>query len=399
MSDNTLQINNINFHKIEDNTNNLMETNNTIEELESNDHSQESNINLGHSKVTEAQWKKMEEDVNLHTKRVLDAMRNNETDLYDTKLRSCGKELYDTIIRPKLLELGLINNKKNELINQEMDEKKEKKKPQKKADIIKTENSLKSIKKDLDDLLNLLKTYDIDRMDEHGFKKNLIELRCCTLLYMSYYILNKNKNNLNKTEKGLREKGYKLILTLRSVKEQIANRKFINMSNSDQSNNVSDKLLSDLQNADDDVNSLVKYSEKIMFKKYPHLVDKSHFYNVLPIFSIKLRPMQREFMETATNNEEYLIINDANLSQGKTTSVIAIVNRIMAMKKNTEVIYLCPSETTRYGLCNMLYNSSIPFGIATSDKERVTNSHFVRHLARSSKDKKNIDRISCNNSM
>lgn len=154
---------------------------------------------------------------------------------------------------------------------------------------------------------------------------------------------------------------------------------------------VQPQILSDMKQRFASFQQKSKYNILIASQKYPKLLLKTSYDNMLPGMAISPYPSQLQIIEGLVSNKEkgFLACLNTLTGEGKTTLIVAIAQLAMSMStmdKKYEVIYCCSEKlkTVRQQVGKYVYNAYIPFGIAIMDpcsKEvKITDSYNCKKM-------------------
>jgi len=333
------------------------------------------------NKLTKEEWNSIERPVDGVTKQVLNKLLyyNKNDDKYDSdsKLKTSGEEMYLTVIRPQLVKVGYLGpiQKKEPVSISDLKGKKEKKPKKqviKKEDQIKIMNLSATITREI---VEVFKTFNTDKLTfEYGLRRDLIEFRIATIIYMCHWYLTKK----GKPDDKLTEDIYKLIQTIRGVVSKIQTKKFRSKLDSLVSLELSPIIIDDLLGKCSELEKHIKFDIYNIFSLYPWLTDISNYYKVIPEFDVNLYKCQKELLELTNSNDSYLCMYRSNFGSGKTTSTIGVVaNQIHT---TSFVIYCCASDAVRHTVSQLAYNAGIKFAIANiwRDTVRITNNNLCK---------------------
>ena len=331
----------------------------------------EKSRNTNHGKLTLEQWKDIEyiETDKKNLFNVLSKLGNGiDIDYNNNKsaaIISYGDDIYCEKIRPILMKLKYVGEKiPNELIKQEKKNKKVNKKDLIREDIIK--NRVSTLLKDF-----IITTVNNKNLNKIGFISDVMEIRLITFIHVANYYLKKE------VEMGVL---YELIIGIEKV--------ILNIQDYD---NISNVLLYDLKCIINRLKNHCKFRFDRMISKYPKLILSTDHDSIFPLLSIKPYPSQVAVIETIKNNEEILLFYKAVIGCGKTTTVIPLaklvelqrIAEISKLKKGekaqlTQLLFVCCVEAVRYQVGRLMYNSQVPFGIATmTDKGlKMSDNHL-----------------------
>lgn len=104
------------------------------------------------------------------------------------------------------------------------------------------------------------------------------------------------------------------------------------------------------------------------FQKFPRLCISTDFDKVFPHIAIKPYPSQVALMDLIKTYEEFLIIYQARINGGKTSTTLGIPSFLkwkrQSNQSNEQLLFVCSSEAVRTGVASAAWNTSIPFGVA-----------------------------------
>ena len=329
------------------------------------------------SKLTKDEWNSIEKPVDPVTKLVLEKLLNYHSTnqatsglLHSNLLKTCGSEFYLTLIRPSLVKAEYLKPVKPEAKPYVATGKKEKKVVIKKDDLIRQMNLNKSVERELNDLLL---SFNSDKLTfEYGLRKETIELRLATLIYMCWFYLTRSGTV---SEGQSKSEVYKLIQTIRVLTHRLQTQEFKSSLNSGTRLKVAPELVEDLSRQCQLLSDKVKFDLNQVFSHYPWLTDVSNYYQVIPEFDVNLYPCQKKLLDLTNSRDSYLAFYKSNFGSGKTTATIGVVaNQIGTANV---VIYCCASDAVRQTVAQLAYNAGIKFAIANvyRDTIRITNNH------------------------
>lgn len=330
------------------------------------------------NKLTKDEWNSIEKPVDPITKLVLEKLLNYHStnqpvsggSLYSNLLKTCGSESYLTLIRPALVKADYLKPIKSEAKSTISTGKKEKKQVVKKDDQIRQMNLNKSVERELNDILL---SFNSDKLTfEYGLRKETIEFRLVTLIYMFWFYL---RYPVTTFEGQLKSDVYKLIQTVRVLTLRLQTQEFKSSLNSAIRLKVASELVDDLNRQCQLLSDQVKFDLSHVFSHYPWLTDLSNYYQVIPEFDVNLYPCQKKLLDLTNIRDPYLALYKSNFGSGKTTATIGVVANQIGTPN--VVIYCCASDAVRQTVAQLAYNAGIKFAIASvyRDTIRITNNH------------------------
>lgn len=282
-----------------------------------------------------------------------------------------SQSLIERLLKEKIIS-NIIDNKSNKYIQKNN----KKQKTEKKADIIKRENSWNIINKELD---NVIKSFNFD--DEFyiptALNSKFIEIRGVGFLLCCRYLI--------KNKKKFLEKQSKLLFVNNII---IGTQKYINISRNFYGNSIIDsstnllpssKFLDIIELNLNELKSIYNFNGMKICTDTPQLLIYSDYDNFIPSKTSSLYPHQINLMENIYNsinkNEALLISLRTMTGTGKTTSACGIAEIINCFrkyydKKDLMFIFCCNIRQVMDQVTQLVYNSNIPLGIAIMD-------HFI----------------------
>jgi hypothetical protein len=296
---------------------------------------------------------------------------------------SINYKIYDTLgdnlyikIRNKFSDISIIDKKHLEIDNIEKIKKTKKKGMT--ADEIRESSTLKRIN---DIAEKLISSYSMKKFTpHHGLKNDIVEFIGMTYIYMIRFSLN-FKTYFN------REKNYPRILNLlvstQRLIESLKNYKGNNMITPFKKMDISKQFMIDLTSAYDELSIEFPFDGLEVYHKCPKLLVWADLDKYIPEGKIEPRNHQKEIMIKSYEhfNSGFLIIYNAMIGSGKTTSVIGLA-RLVEHFRNTiseysdlELLFVCNLDSVRKQVGNTLYNTlllgddGIKFGMATTNPD------------------------------
>lgn len=283
--------------------------------------------------------------------------------------RALGDE-FSIILFDKLVKEKLIKPIEKTVTIQKKDKKQ---KSEKKADIIKRENSWNIINKEIDSVISSFKIDD-DFFMPNIFNSKYIELRGVGFLLCAKYLIHNKKKFFGKKSK---------LLFVNNI--IVAMQKFINSCNNletqsivdpTQKTTTSEKFLSQLSFSLEELKKEYEYDGMKVCTDTPQLLIYTDYDNVIPKKTSSLYPHQiqmiNEVKDCIKENVPLLISLRTMTGTGKTTSACGIAEIVHCFKKYTDnkdlmCIFCCNIRQVMDQVSQLVYNSGIPFAMAYID--------------------------------
>lgn len=340
------------------------------------------------TKASRDEWESMERPVDTITQQILIKMinfGNQDTSSTDSKMKTYGELLYTTVVRDILCKQGYVSIQ-NKIDDQPKQTSKSKSKIQvSKLDQMRMDNSKKTI---ITQIKNLQTNFDeIEKQDKHGktqyhllqyeygLSSDIIDLRIITMLHICTKAIEQqtkcnaeSKSTIQHTK--LEEMCYKISLSIMKLCELLedtssSNIEFKSFINSTQKCKVSLSLMQDLTAKFQELKHACDFNATVVFNKFPWLIDANNLYKITSEYDVKLHKCQEDLMMLVKNKQDYLCMYKSNFGSGKTTATIGVVTQASQLSQPALVIYCCNSKAVRHSVCQMAYNASIKFAIAT----------------------------------
>lgn len=249
-----------------------------------------------------------------------------------------------------------------------------KKQVEKKADIIKKQNSWEIVNKELDNLFGSFK-FDDDFHVPNALNSKYIEIRGVGFVVCAQYLIKNSRKFVGKKS---------TILFVNNI--IVGMQKFINatrnlisqsIQNPLQSIKPSDKFLDIMTDILIQVKNIYSFDGMNICKNTPQLLIYTSFDSYIPTKSLSLYPHQKQLIEelgTAIKNNDPLIITLRTMTNtGKTTSALGVAEIVNCVRKYTEnkdlmFIFCCNIRQVMDQVSQLVYNSSITFAIAYIDR-------------------------------
>lgn len=341
------------------------------------------------TKASRDEWESMERPVDAITQQILVKMTNfgNCDTSMDSKMKTYGELLYTTIVRDILCKQGYVAAK-NKTDDEPIQKSKSKTKIQvSKLDQMRMDNSKKTI---VSQIKNLQTNFDeIEKQNksskvqfhllqyEYGLSADVIDLRIITMLHICTKAIDQQKKyncefqqKLTTQYAKFEEMCYKIVLSIMKLFElledtQTSNVEFKSFINSTQKCKVSASLMQDLTTKFQELKQECNFNATVVFNKFPWLIDANNLYKITSEYDVKLHKCQEDLMMLVKNKHDYLCMYKSNFGSGKTTATIGVVAQAHKLPQPALVIYCCNSKAVRHSVCQMAYNASIKFAIAT----------------------------------
>lgn len=305
-----------------------------------------------------------------------------------------GEQLYltirDNFKKPIKLILDKPTKSKSEekkLLDEEdgKKNKKEKKAPvMKKIDLMRQENTIKTLSKTVESLIASF----VDTRMNYNFGLNtnkIIELRGITFAYMAWYILDTKNSKDYLEKKSKRSEVYEVMCSMQRFINTCKAYNGKSISNSLTNVIVSPTLIDDVEKWLDRLKSVYSFDGITIYNTAPKLLIHSQYDDCIPGRTIKMRPNQRQLMESISNHPEgFLLFYNAAIASGKTTlASVGIASHLEKLKKsgkmgiNMQLIFCCNLASVRRQVARNCWNAGIKFGIGSyvksSGSYKITN--------------------------
>ena len=324
-------------------------------------------------KWTASQWDAAEKILNPFDARLKKIMLSSVRSLFgvddvlesDTNYKVLGEQFY-TLLCERLTEEKIIKFDQPKKADK-------KKKVEKKADVIKRENSWKIVNSELDSLFTRFKANDASNIPM-ATSSRYLEIRALGFLLCAKFLINNKKKFFGKRSK---------LLFVNNI--IVATQKFINASRGFEADSILDstkkekicdafldiveKVLTDLKNEYeyDGMNVCVDTPQLLIYTDYDHSIPKktSSLYD-------HQTQMIKEVHSAIQKDEALLISLRTMTGTGKTTSACGIAEvincfRKYSSKKELMFIFCCNIRQVMDQVAQLVFNSGIPFGIASID--------------------------------
>ncbi len=325
-------------------------------------------------KWTASQWEAAEKILNPFDARLKKIMLSSVRSLFgvddvlenDNNYKVLGDQFF-TLLCERLASEKIMT------IEQPKKADKKKKVVEKKADVIKRENSWKIINSELDALFTTYKANDTTRIPMSSSSKYL-EIRALGFLLSAKFLINNKKKFFGKRSK---------LLFVNNI--IVAMQKFINASrgfeadsilDSTKKEKISDAFLDIVEKVLVDLKNEYEYDGMNVCVDTPQLLIYTDYDQAIPKKTSSLYDHQTQMINevhSAIQKDEALLISLRTMTgTGKTTSacgIAEVVNciRKYSSKKELMFIFCCNLRQVMDQVAQLVYNSGIPFGIASID--------------------------------
>ncbi len=274
--------------------------------------------------------------------------------------------------------------------------KKKKKEPQmKKADLIRLENTLKTVNKYVD---SLIESFSETSMNcNFGLYTNkIIELRGLTFAYMAWFILRSNSAPDYQTKKSKLPEVYEIMCSMERFINTCSTYTGKLLSNSGNNEIVSSTMITDIKYWLIQLKKTFPFDGITIYNIAPKLLIHSQYDDVIPNRKIKMRPNQRQLMNAiAAHPEGHLLFYNAAIASGKTTlASVGIASHLEKLRKSSkmrtdmQLIFCCNLTSVRRQVARNCWNAGIKFGIASSVyKEGVMGYKITNHWGTTNDDR------------
>lgn len=248
-----------------------------------------------------------------------------------------------------------------------------KKKVEKKADVIKRENSWKIINTELNTIFSTYNANDASRIPMACNSKYL-EIRAIGFLLSGKFLINNKKKFFGKRSK---------LLFVNNI--IVATQKFINASrgfeadsiiDSTKKEKISDEFLNLVEKVLIELKTEYEYDGMNVCIDTPQLLIYTDYDSAIPKKNSSLYEHQTQMINevhTAIQKDEALLISLRTMTgTGKTTSACGIAEVVNCIRKYTSkkdlmFIFCCNLRQVMDQVAQLVFNSNIPFGIASID--------------------------------
>jgi hypothetical protein len=269
-----------------------------------------------------------------------------------------------------------------------VDKKKKAKEPKlKKADLIRLENTLKTVNKYVD---SILESFSESSMNcTYGLYTNkIIELRGITFAYMAWFILRSKFAQEYSTKKSKLTEVYEIMCSMERFINTCSSYSGKSLSNSTTKETVSSTLIADMKYWLTELKKVFPFDGITIYNIAPKLLIHSQYDNVIPNRKIKMRPNQRQLMNSISAHPEgHLIFYNAAIASGKTTlASVGIASYLEKQRKcgkvraDMQLIFCCNLTSVRRQVARNCWNAGIKFAIASSFyKDGVLHYKLTNH--------------------
>ena len=261
--------------------------------------------------------------------------------------------------------------------------KKEKKVVIKKADLIRQQNAVNSINKNVDLVLD---SFNENKMIYNFglYTNKVIELRGITFAYMAWFILNSKCSN-DYLKKSKIPEVYEIMCSMQRFINTCSNYSGQSLVNSAITEKVSQTLISDVNYWLNKLKAKYPFDGITIYNVAPKLLIHSQYDDAIPNRSIKMRPNQRQLMNSVSEHPEgFLLFYNAAIASGKTTlASVGIASHLERLRKsgkmrsNMQLIFCCNLSSVRRQVARNCWNAGIKFAIGSyvkaTDSYKLTN--------------------------
>ncbi len=258
-------------------------------------------------------------------------------------------------------------------------EKKEKKQVVKKADLIRQENAIASVKKQI---TQVLESFNENKMiyDFGLYTNKIVELRGLTFVYMAWFVL-KSKSSSEYQKKSKLPEVYELMCSMQRFINTCKDYSGKSLANSMNTEKVSETLIKDVEHWLNKLKSKYPFDGITIYNVAPKLLIHSTYDDAIPNRAIKIRPNQKQLMDSVSANPDgFLLFYNAAIASGKTTlASVGIASHIDKLRKsgkirdNTQLLFCCNLASVRRQVAKNCWNAGIKFAIGSYIKS--TNSY------------------------
>jgi hypothetical protein len=268
-------------------------------------------------------------------------------------------------------------------IEKDKKKKKEKKVILKKADLIRQQNAINSVNKSVD---LILESFNENKMIcNYGLYTNkVIEFRGITFAYMGWFILN-SKSSVEYIKKSKIPEVYEVMCSMQRFINTCKNYSGQSRINAVNNEKVSPTLIADVNNWLNKLKEKYPFDGITIYNVAPKLLIHSQYDDAIPNRSIKMRPNQRQLMNTVSEHPEgFLLFYNAAIASGKTTlASVGIASHLDRLRKsgkmrsNMQLIFCCNLSSVRRQVARNCWNAGIKFAIGSyvkaTDSYKLTN--------------------------
>lgn len=250
----------------------------------------------------------------------------------------------------------------------------------KKIDIIRFENTIKTVEQTI---MNVLMTFSSDEMNyENGLSTKLLETRGITLMYCAWFILVGQPERYKKTKKI--EDVYELIVGIQKFIKASTGYEGKSMIDSTKTVECSKFMLNDLQKWLDRLLKTYPMDGHKLYQVAPRLLFFCKYDDACPSKGITPRQSQRNVMQLIQENQEgFLIAVKVMVNSGKTifagTAIPSFVKKYRQSNVGTKLqgIFCCGFESVCLDVASIAFANGIKFGYASvkDGKVKITNSY------------------------
>jgi hypothetical protein len=324
-------------------------------------------------KWTASQWDAAEKILNPFDARLKKIMISSVRSLFgvddvlesDNNYKVLGEQFY-TLLCERITEEKIIKIEQSKKVDK-------KKKVEKKADVIKRENSWKIVNTELDSLFTRFKTNDASNIPMACSSKYL-EIRALGFLLCGKFLIINKKKFFGKRSK---------LLFVNNI--IVATQKFINASrgfeadsilDSTKKEKICDAFIDIVEKVLIELKTEYEYDGMNVCVDTPQLLIYTDYDSAIPKKTSSLYEHQTQMINevySAIKKDEALLISLRTMTgTGKTTSACGIAEVVNCVRKYTSnkdlmFIFCCNLRQVMDQVAQLVFNSGIPFGIASID--------------------------------
>jgi hypothetical protein len=368
-----------------------MNTQNTNEVL----NSEASNVN---SKLSADEWKNVERKLNDFELKVKDSLISMSLQMYgitnlnmgenNNDLKAVSDEFYDSI-RKKMMESKLIKTEVNG--DKKKVNGKQNKKSDKKIDMMRIENTVRIIMKELE---TAEKSFDYEIFSlPSAFKLKIIELRGIGYLQCLKFISQNRKDYID-SKGDIKKKKiqfvYGIIIAAEKFIDAITNFEGPSLLNPAFTSKISQQFIVDFQVILSEMKNLFRFDGMLCFYNAPQLIFYTDFDSAIPKKGIKPYEYQEKLTKIVFNalkddKKSYVVTLRPMTGTGKTSSIVSIAKTIQQYNTTANekyiLLFCCNQRSVLNQAAQWLFNSQIPFATAFNTKDfglRICNNWICK---------------------
>ena len=246
---------------------------------------------------------------------------------------------------------------------------------EKKADIIKKQNSWNIINKELDTYFKSFKADDENFHIPALMNSKYIEIRGVGFIVCANYLMKNSKKFIEKQSKALFVNG--IIVGMQKFINATRNLYSQSIADSNSTVKTSDSFLNIMQEALQQLKITFSFDGMKICANTPQLLIYTNYDCYIPTKSLSLYSHQTKLideMAEAIRNDQPLIVTLRTMTNtGKTTSALGIAEIVNCVRKysgkpDLMFIFCCNIRQVMDQVSQLVFNANIPFGIAFIDK-------------------------------